>query len=79
MLAIEAGLLTGSHDKYQENTTEIPSFVFIQDVTWEGHNFIDAIREDTNWNKIKNYLVEQGKQITIETIKTAAKIILGFS
>lgn len=79
MLAIEAGLLNGKHGKYQENATEIPSFVIIQDVTWEGHNFIEAIRDDTNWNKIKSYLVQQGKQITIETIKSAATILLGFS
>ena len=78
MLAIEAGLLNGTHGKYLENATEIPSFVNIQDVTWEGHNFIDAIREDSNWNKIKNYLVEQGKQVTIETINAAVKILLGF-
>ena len=79
MLAIEAGLLNGTHGKYSENATEIPSFVNIQDVTWEGHNFIDAIREDNNWNKIKNYLVEQGKQLSIETILKAATILFGVS
>ena len=79
MLAIKAGLLTGTHDKYNENATEIPSYVFIEDVTWDGHNFIEAIREDNNWSKIKNYLIQEGKQLTIETIKAAAKILLGFS
>ncbi len=79
MLAIEAGLLDGTHDKFLENATEIPSYVFVEDVTWEGHNFIDAIREDNNWNKIKSYLSQQGKQLTIETIKVATKTIFGFS
>jgi len=65
MLAIETGLLIGSHDEFLENSTEIPSYVFVEDVTWEGHNFIDAIREDTNWNKIKNYLIQEGKQLSI--------------
>ncbi len=79
MLAIEAGLLSGTHKKYLENATEIPCFVSIQDVTWEGHNFIDAILEDNNWNKIKSYLVEQGKQLSIEAILKAATILFGLS
>ena len=78
MLAIEAGLLNGTHGKYFENATEIPSYVNIQDVSWEGHNFIYAIREDNNWNKIKSYLTKEGKQLSIETIKIAAKTLLGF-
>ena len=79
MLAIEAGLLNGTHGKFNENATEIPSYVFVEDVTWEGHNFIDAIREDNNWNKLKSYIAQQGKQLTIETIKAAAKVLFGFS
>ncbi len=78
MLAIEAGLLNGTHGKFNENATEIPSYVFVKDITWEGHNFIDAIREDNSWNKVKNYLTQEGKQLSIETINTAVKILLGF-
>jgi Hypothetical protein (DUF2513) len=79
MLAIEAGLLAGTHNKFIQNATEIPSYVFIEDVTWEGHTFIEAIREDTNWNKIKNYLIQEGKLLSVETIKVAAKVLFGFS
>jgi Hypothetical protein (DUF2513) len=78
MLAIESGLLNGTHGKYNENATEVPSYVIVEDITWEGHNFIDAIREDNNWNKVKVYLTQEGKQLSIETIKIAVKTLLGF-
>ena len=76
-LAIEADLLKGNILVDLDEDTEIPSAVHIQALTWAGHDFIDAIREDTKWMKVKNYLTEAGKQITIETVKSAIKSLFG--
>lgn len=38
----------------------------------------DAVETDTKWNKIKDFLLKAGKDLTIETIKHAAKELFGF-
>jgi hypothetical protein len=78
-LAIEAGLLKGNSFNYLENMSDVPSAVNVLGITWEGHDFIDAVREDTNWQKVKSFLADSGKQLTIETIKIAISSLFGFS
>ena len=77
MLAIEHGLLEGAVHKVHTHPTEIPGAVIVRGVTWEGHDFIDAIREDKNWTKVKSFLAEGGKQLTIETVKFAVLRLFG--
>ena len=50
---------------------EIPEKVIISRLTWEGHNFIDAIRDDGSWQKVKDWIKEAGKILTIEILKKA--------
>lgn len=77
-LAIDAGLLEGAIAKDHTKPTEIPGAVIIKGVTWAGHDFIDAIREDTKWNKVKGYVADAGKQLTIETAKFAIAQLFHF-
>ena len=41
-------------------------------LTWQGHEFLDAIRNDTIWNKTKNVVAERGGAIPFELIKELA-------
>jgi Hypothetical protein (DUF2513) len=41
-------------------------------LTWEGHEFLDAIRNDTVWQKVKEAVKEQGGSITFEALKLLA-------
>ena len=77
MLAIEAGLLKGQSHKDSTRHTEIPLKVMIKDVTWEGHDFIQAIRNDENWGKVKKFLADSGKQLSIEMVKVAIRSLFG--
>ena len=43
-----------------------------QDLTWQGHDFLETIRQDTIWNKTKKTIAEKGLAITVGTIKTIA-------
>ena len=79
MLAIDAGLLQGQHRKYMENTTDIPDVVMVQGVTWQGHDFLAAIRDDNGWVKLKKYLADSGKAVTLETLVAGAKMLFGFA
>ena len=76
-LAIDAGLLKGSVVKDNTKGTEIPAAVMVKDLTWEGHDLLDAIENDSNWVKVKEFLRSAGKQLTIETIKFAVKQLFG--
>src|SRR5687768_2047306 len=45
-------------------------------LTWEGHEFLDKIRRDTMWNKIKGTLREKGLDLSVEAIKLGAKVCI---
>ena len=45
-------------------------------LTWEGQNFLDLIRDDSQWAKIKKAVKEQGFSLTIDTIKMAASALI---
>lgn len=77
MLAIEAGLLKGLIHRDSRRHTEIPAVVIIKDVTWEGHDFIQAIRDDASWGKVKKFLADSGKQASLEMIKVAVRSLFG--
>lgn len=47
----------------------------VKSITWEGHDFLGGIKEDSNWNKVKKYLKDGGKIITLETLKQGVKAL----
>lgn len=69
-LLIEAGLVNGQVS--QTIGPEINDF-FGQRLTWEGHEFLDAIRSNTVWQKTKKTFVEQGVSMTFDLVKAVAK------
>lgn len=76
-LVIDAGLAEGSVLKSGMGNREIPVNVMLTKLTWAGHDFIDAIASDSNWAKVKEFLQDAGKQLTIETIKAAVIHLFG--
>lgn len=47
-------------------------------LTWEGHEFLDKIREDTIWNKTKDTIVEKGLPFVFDIVKfVSTEIITG--
>ena len=76
-LCIEADLVEGAILPSGTGNREIPSAVMIKKLTWSGHDFIDAIASDTNWTKVKDFLKDGGKQLTIETVKAAVIQLFG--
>ena len=48
-------------------------------LTWEGHEFLDAARNDTIWNKAQKMVKEKGGAIPFEILKgLLVKISAGF-
>lgn len=50
----------------------IPYFISGCSLTWEGHEFLDSIRNDTVWNKVMDTLKQEGGSITLEILKSFA-------
>lgn len=45
-------------------------------LTWEGHDFLDKIREDTVWNKTKDTIKSKGLPMVLDVIKDVASAII---
>ena len=43
-----------------------------EDLTWQGHDFLEKIREDTVWNKTKRVMKDKGLPFVLETINIIA-------
>ena len=49
ILLLDAGLLGG-----QERTTSSRTDAMVSRLTWQGHEFLDAARDPTHWEKAKD-------------------------
>ncbi|WP_069130672.1 DUF2513 domain-containing protein [Rhodohalobacter halophilus] len=69
MLMKQAGLVEA------EDVSGSNSFGWIPiSLTWQGHEFLDAIRNDTVWEKLKAKLKEQGGNIPFHVVKELAAV-----
>lgn len=66
----EAGLLMASITEYQSN--DAPR-VHVHRLTWAGCEFLDAARNDTTWNKVKDKVLKPGMSFTFDLLKEALK------
>ena len=69
-LLLEAGLIHGQMSKMLGRHAQ--NFL-AQRLTWQGHEFLDAIRSDTVWNKTKTSFVKGGLSMTFDLVKEVAK------
>jgi len=75
-LLLDAGLAEGPKPHYSSRQfSEIPDQVIIRRLTWEGHDLIDAIRDEGHWQKVKDWVKEAGKILTLETLKEAIQTL----
>ena len=72
MLLAEAGLIEADDLSSMANIEWKP-----KRLTWQGHEFLDAARDNNRWNQVKatmgkvgGFVFEVGKQVLIELIKS---------
>ncbi len=71
-LLIEAGLVEGSMSPtLGGGATQFMA----RRLTWLGHEFLDAVRSDTVWNKTKSAFATNGVTMTFDLIKSVASDI----
>jgi hypothetical protein len=68
----EAGLIKALTSR----TINAPAFSRGLSLTWDGQEFLDNIRSETVWNKIKGVAKNKGIDLSLDTIKDLAKIAI---
>jgi hypothetical protein len=68
-LLFEAGLVDGEMAK---TIGPGPHEFFAMRLTWDGHEFLDAIRSNTVWEKTKKTFVSKGISMTFDLIRSVA-------
>lgn len=64
----EAGLIQATISEVDEE----PYTFWIYRLTWEGHEFLDSIRNDSIWMKTKSKIFEKGGSMTFDIVKAVA-------
>lgn len=82
-LLIEAGLALGSSSQSTRSNTQVPAHAILSRLTWEGHDFIDSIKDETVWEKVKARILKPTGSWTFgiltELIKHELKNSLGLT
>lgn len=68
-LLIEAGLVNGH---VSQTIGPDPKDFIAQRLTWSGHEFLDAIRNESIWQKTKKKFVDEGILMTFDLVKSVA-------
>lgn len=45
-------------------------------LTWEGHEFLDKIREDTIWKKTKDIIKDKGLPLVFDIVKSVSTEVI---
>lgn len=56
--------------------TKIPHFYQISRLTWKGHEHLDAMRDESVWNKAKETILKKGGSWTFDLLKEALAQII---
>jgi uncharacterized protein DUF2513 len=79
-LMIDAGLIEG--DARPDPDSPGGGVFIINNLTWKGHDFLDAARSDTVWNATKGRMAKAGAWtfgLVLEVLKEEAKRQLGLT
>lgn len=65
MLLHEAGLIEATNTTYLGGKTVWR----IKRLTWQGHEFLEAARDQSTWNQAKKTISEKGGSLTFDVLK----------
>ena len=69
-LLIEQELINGKG--YQTLSSLDAAHILIFSITWQGHEFLDAVRNDTVWKKTKDKVASVGGTASVEILTQIA-------
>lgn len=72
-LLIEAGLIDGV---IRKDANGLPSGTVRLRLTWAGHEFLDAARDNKIWKKASEKIKQSGVQVTVSVLEELLKKLL---
>ena len=57
------------------NNAPVITFL-VGNLTWEGYDFLEKIRQDTVWNKTKSVITQKGLPMILEVVKDVSATII---
>ncbi len=69
----DAGLISDYKAQYADN--ELWSFG-VGSLTWEGHEFLEKIRDDSIWSETKQVMNDRGIPFVLDAVKQIASSII---
>lgn len=70
VLLYEAGFLRC--EPVKSSTSDRIIYVLPFDLTWQGHEFLDKIRSDSTWQKVKDTILSKGGALAFNIISEVA-------
>ena len=52
---------------------------YVTGLTWQGHEFLDKIRNDTLWQKVKATVQSKSLDLSFDVIKTVATNLISLA
>jgi len=71
-LLIESDLVKG---RKNSSNYEMYDCFYINRLTWKGHEFLDSIKSEEKWKKIKSIIKEGGETLNFFLVQKIAKAI----
>lgn len=72
-LLFDFGLISSYKPTYADNSLYAFS---VGSLSWEGHDFLDKIREETVWNNTKKKIKENMLPMTLDVIKSISTSVI---
>lgn len=72
-ILFDAGLI--SDYKAQPGSGRIYGFG-VSSLTWDGHDFLDKIRDNSQWKRVKDTITSKGLPLIIDTVKAVANAFI---
>lgn len=67
LLLVDAGFIRTLENKY-----------WVKGLSWEAHDFLDAVREETRWDRVKQHFVDQGKDVSSMPLQVVKDVAMRF-
>lgn len=74
-LLIDAGLAEGTVHYAARRGIRVPDKFHFQRLTWAGHDFLDAARDEGTWHIAKEKILKPGVSWTFELLKETLKAL----
>ena len=69
----DAGLISNYNANYGDDEID---YFSVGSLTWDGHDYLDKVRDDSLWAKTKDTIVQKGLPLILDTIKTVSSALI---